>query len=138
MYCVKAPRALRSRSEPQTTGAVECWGNVSPIEQTQARACGFLNQVSLCKKHFDEKVNQNKTNCCFPLRNSSQDCHGNFVLCPRRLFPVFDTFQRFSFTGTFICEKHLLMADQDHGICNNKEYIPPKKVIFLFAPRLLC
>ena len=126
MYCVKATRALRSRSEPQTTGAVECWGNVSLIEQTQARGCGFLGQVSLCKKHFDEKVNQNKTNCCFPLRNSSQDCYGNFVLCPRRLFPVFDTFQRVSFTGTFICEKHLSMADQDHVYATTRNTFLPK------------
>lgn len=128
MHCVKAPRVLRHKSDSQTSGAGDCWGNVSLITKTQARACGLLHEAMLCKKHLDEQVNQNKINCCFPLRDSNNGCSGSFVPCPRRLFPVFDCCQQFSHTGTFICEKHLLLADKDKRICDNEEYIPPKKV----------
>lgn len=122
MYCLSAPRVLR-----QTSPAEDCWGNMSLLPESQARACGFLTEATLCKKHYDEKNNQNKLNSCFPLRDND-DCRGNFVLCPRRLFPVFDCFQNLSHTGTFICEKHLLLADQDKRISNNEGYLPPKKV----------
>lgn len=122
MHCVKAPRELRKKP-----AGVDCWGNVSLFTDIQARACGFLQNVTLCKKHFDEKINENKLKCCFPL-HSDNECSGSFVSCPRRLFAVFDSFQHHSHIGTFICEKHLLLADRDERICNSEGYTPPKKV----------
>ena len=56
-----------------------------------------------------------------------QDCHGNLVSCPRRLFPLFDCFGKNVDTGTFICEAHLKLADKDKRICDNEAYTPPKK-----------
>ena len=73
-----------------------------------------------------KKQQQNKLNCCFPLRDD-EDCCGNLVSCPRRLFPVFDCYKNPN-TGTFICEAHLRLADKDKIICDNEAYTPPKKV----------
>ena len=122
MHCLNAPRVLRKTSASDE----ECWGNVSLLPESQARACGFSTEATLCKKHYDEKKQQNKLNCCFSLRDD-EDCCGNLVLCPRRLFPVFDCYKNPN-KGTFICEAHLKLADKDKRICNNEAYTPPKKV----------
>ena len=74
--------------------------------QNPKHGCGFSNEATLCKKRYDEKKQKRKLKCCFPLRDD-QDCHGNLVSCPRRLFPVFDCFGKDINTGTFICEAHL-------------------------------
>lgn len=122
MYCLKAPRALRS------TESSDCWGSVSVIRETDARACGFIPEATLCKKHHDEQVNRNKSICCFPL-NDDNDCCGGLVSCPRRLFNVFDHLNdKASHIGTFICEKHLLLVDKDERIYKTEGYILPKKV----------
>ena len=138
MHCLNAPRVLCKTSASDE----ECWGNVSLLPESQARACGFSTEATLCKKHYDEKKQQNKLNCCFPLRDD-EDCCGNLVSCPRRLFPVFDCYKNPN-KGTFICEAHLKLADKDKRICNNEAYTPPKKVRhwhFLILPSpgmLLC
>ena len=118
-----------------------CWGNVSLLPESQARACGFTTEATLCKKHYDEKNQKNKLKCCFPLRDD-QDCHRNLVSCPRRLFPVFDCLGKNLNTGTFICEAHLKLADEDKRICDNGAYTPPKKVrhshlLILHSPGIL-
>ena len=59
--------------------------------------------------------------------SDDEDCRGNLVSCPRRLFPVFDCYKNPN-TGTFICEAHLRLADKDKRICDNEAYTPPKKV----------
>ena len=82
----------------------ECWSNVSLLPESKARACGFSTQATFCKKHFDEKKQKNKFKSCFPLRDDEDIC-GNLVLCPRRLFPVFDCFKNPT-TGALICEAH--------------------------------
>ena len=56
MHCSSAPRVLRKTSAADE----ECWGNVSLLPESQARACGFSTQAKLCKKHYDE--NNNETN----------------------------------------------------------------------------
>ena len=122
MHCLSAPRVLCKTSAVDH----ECWGNISLLPETQARECGFSTQATLCKKHSDEKKQQNKLKCCFPLRDD-EDCCGNLILCPRQLFPVFDCFKNPN-TGTFICEAHLKLADKDKRICGNEAYTPPKKV----------
>ena len=114
MHCLSAPRVLRKTSAADD----ECWSNISLLPETQARACGFSTQATLCKKHCDEKKQQNKLKCCFPLRDD-EDCCGNLVSCPKRLFPVFDCFKNPN-TGTFICEAHLKLADKDKRICGNE------------------
>ena len=118
-----------------------CWGNVSLLPESQARACGFTTEATLCKKHYDEKNQKNKLKCCFPLRDD-QDCHRNLVSCPKRLFPVFDCLGKNLNTGTFICEAHLKLADEDKRICDNGAYTPPKKVrhshlLILHSPGIL-
>ena len=124
MHCLSAPRVLRKTSA--AGDEFICWGNISLLPESQARACGFSTQVTLCKKHYDERQLKNKLKCCFPLRDD-EDCCGNLVSCPTRLFPVFDSFKNVN-TGTFICEAHLKLADKDKRICNNEAYTPPKKV----------
>ena len=75
--------------------------------------------------------------------SDDEDCRGNLVSCPRRLFPVFDCYKNPN-TGTFICEAHLRLADKDKRICDNETYTPPKKVrhwhllILPSAGMLLC
>ena len=127
MFCFKAPRALREKNAQQTTGASDCWGNLSPLSGQSARACGYPHEVLLCKKHFDEQSRFNQFNCCFPLVECGAPCNGTLVKCPLRLFPVFDSF-RGSRTGTLICEGHLTLADKDQRIIVKEEYTPPKKV----------
>lgn len=122
MQCLKAPRILRKNA--QTSGASDCWGNLSIVSRENARACGFLHEVVLCKKHYDVQKNFNKSNCCYPFRSGA--CKGTLVKCPHRLFSVFDFFE--SHTGTLICEEHLHLVDTDERICQQRRYIPPKKV----------
>ena len=75
--------------------------------------------------------------------SDDEDCRGNLVSCPRRLFPVFDCYRNPN-TGTFICEAHLRLADKDKRSCDNETYTPPKKVrhwhllILPSAGMLLC
>ena len=103
---------------------------------------GFRLKQRSVKSTTTEKKLQNKLNCCFPLRDD-EDCCGNLVSCPRRLFPVFDCYKNPN-KGTFICEAHLKLADKDKRICNHEAYTPPKKVRhwhFLILPSpgmLLC
>ena len=59
--------------------------------------------------------------------SDDEDCRGNLVSCPRRLFPVFDCYKNPN-TGKFICEAHLRLADKDKRICDNEAYTPPKTV----------
>ena len=127
MFCFKAPRALREKNAQQTTGASDCWGNLSPLSGQSARACGYPHELLLCKKHFDEQSRFNQFNCCFPLVECGAPCNGTLVKCPLRLIPVFDSF-RGSRTGTLICEGHLTLADKDQRIIAKEEYTPPKKV----------
>ena len=128
MYCLKAPRVLRNKNTENRTGTSNCWGNVSLYVGGKARACGFQRDVTLCKKHFDEQSNVNKLKCCFPFNDSAGACKGALIECPQRLFPVFDTFEIFHHTGTYICEGHLTLADKDDRIYNKEEYLSPAKV----------
>ena len=108
------------------TSAVDdelCWGDVSLLPESQALACGFSTEATLCKKHYDEKKQKKK----IKMLRDDQDCHGNLVSCPRQLFLVFDCFDKDINTGTFICEVHLKLADKDKRICDNEAYTPPKK-----------
>ena len=71
--------------------------------------------------------------------SDDEDCRGNLVSCPRRLFPVFDCYKNPN-TGTFICEAHLRLADKDKRICDNEAYTRPKTVRhrhLLILPSLL-
>ena len=61
-------------------------------------------------------------------KNNDEDCCGNLVSYPRRLFPVFDCYKNPN-TGTFICEAHLKLADKDKRIYDNEAFTPPKKDI---------
>ena len=115
MYCLSAPRVLRKTSAADD----DCWGNVSLLLESQARVCGFSTQATLCKKHYNEKTQQNKLKCCFPLRDD-EDCCGILV-------SVFDCFKNPN-TGTFICEAHLKLADKGKRICDNEACTPTKKV----------
>ena len=92
MFCVKAPRELRNKkSRHSALAASDCWGNVSVLVGTTARACGFSSNTTFCKKHIDESINNgNKVSCCFPFRGPENACKGALVLCPQRLFSVFD------------------------------------------------
>ena len=138
MHCLNAPRVLRKTSASDE----ECWGNMCLCCQNLKHGrVGFrLKQRSV--KSTTTKKKQNKLNCCFPSRDD-EDCCGNLVSCPRRLFPVFDCYKNPN-NGTFICEAHLKLADKDKRICNNEAYTPPKKVRhwhFLILPSpgmLLC
>ena len=103
----------------------ECWGNVSLLPESQARACGFSTQATLCQKHYDEKKTK-QIKLLLPI-SDDEDCRGNLVSCPRRLFPVFDCYKNPN-TVTFICEAHLRLADKDKRICDNEAYTPPKTV----------
>lgn len=67
MYCLSAPRVLR-----QTSPADDCWGNISLLPESQAGAYGFLTEATLYKKQYDEKNNQNKLNCSFPLHDNDE------------------------------------------------------------------
>ncbi|KAJ7323114.1 hypothetical protein OS493_032400 [Desmophyllum pertusum] len=117
-----SPHELCEVPSPPTVGEV-----FSVIRETDARACGFIPEATLCKKHHDEQVNRNKSICCFPL-NDDNDCCGGLVSCPRRLFNVFDHLNdKASHIGTFICEKHLLLVDKDERIYKTEGYILPKK-----------
>ena len=72
----------------------ECWGNVSLLPESQARACGFSTEATFCKSTTSTTK-----------KNNDEDCCGNLVSYPRRLFPVFDCYKNPN-TGTFICEAH--------------------------------
>ena len=87
---------------------------------------GFRLKQRSVKALRRKKKQQSKLDYCFPLRDD-EDCCGNLVSCPRRLFPVFDCYKNPN-TGTFICEAHLKLADKDKIICDNEAYTPPKKV----------
>ena len=129
MFCVKAPRELRNKnSQHSALAASDCWGNVSVLVGTTARACGFSSDTTLCKKHIDESNNVNKVSCCFPFRGPENACKGALVLCPQRLFSAFDETKTVHHTGTMICEGHLELADKDVRICQMDEYISPTKV----------
>ena len=71
MQCLKAPRTRRKRSH--TSGASDCWGNLSIVSGENARACGFSHEVVLCKnsgkKHYDVQTNLNKSHCDERQRN---------------------------------------------------------------------
>ena len=124
MHCLSAPRVLRKTSAADDK---LCWGNVSLLPESQARACGFSTQATLCKKHYDEKKQIKEL---LPI-TCDQDCHGNLVSCPRRLFPVFDCLGKNLNTGTFICEAHLKLADKDKRICDNEAYKKGKTFAFV-------
>ena len=122
MHCLSAPRVL-----PKTSAAdEECWGNVSLLPESQARACGFSTEATLCKSTTTEKKQQSKLNYCCPLRDD-EDCCGKIVSYPGRLFPMFDCYKNPN-TGTFICEAYLKLADKDKRIYDNEAFTPPKKV----------
>ena len=87
---------------------------------------GFRLKQRSVKSTAMKKKRQNKLNCCFPLRDD-EDCCGNLVSYPRRLFPVFDCYKNPN-KGTLICEAHLKLADKDKRICNHEAYTLPKKV----------
>ena len=54
MHCLSAPRVL-----PKTSAAdEECWGNVSLLPESQARACGFSTEATLCKSTTTKKNNK--------------------------------------------------------------------------------
>ena len=54
MHCLSAPRVL-----PKTSATdEECWGNVSFLPESQARACGFLTEATLCKSTTRKKNNK--------------------------------------------------------------------------------
>ena len=56
MHCLSAPRVL-----PKTSAAdEECWGNVSLLPESQARACGFSTEATLCKSTTTKKTKQIK------------------------------------------------------------------------------
>ena len=86
----------------------------------------FDSSNALRKALWREKNKKNKFKSCFPLRDDEDFC-GNLVLCPRRLFPVFDCFKNPN-TGTLICEAHwnLLIKSRESAILN-EAYTPPKK-----------
>ena len=50
---------------PQTSGASDCWGNLSILSGENARACGFSHEVVLyrnsSKKHYNVQTNLNKS-----------------------------------------------------------------------------
>ena len=128
MYCVDEQRNLRKGSSST------CWGNVCLFKGVEARSCGYVGNVFLCKKHHAEKIRENKKNCCFPLISSGGQCAGNIVPCPQRLFPVLDSCQvTCSKPGTFICTKHLKYADENQEICSKEDYAPPQKVTGQFT-----
>ena len=54
MHCLSAPPVSRKTSAADD----ECWGNASLLPESQARACWFSTQATLCKKHYDEKKQQ--------------------------------------------------------------------------------
>lgn len=126
MFCVKGERVLRSRETHSN-----CWGNLSRFSGSEARACGYLHDVTLCKKHHSEQKVQNNANCCFPLISTEWQCRGILVTCPERLFPVFDILYDGNVwckPGTFICLHHLTSGDKDKRICESEQYTRPKKV----------
>ena len=65
---------------------------------------GFRLKQRSAKSTLTRKNKKNKFKSCFPLRDGEDFC-GNLVLCPRRLFPVFDRSKNPN-TGTLICEAH--------------------------------
>lgn len=128
MFCVKAPRERRNKNVQHPAPVVDdCWGKVSVIVGTSARACGFASDTILCKKHFDELCNINKGRCCFPFRDCENACKGALVQCPQRFFPAFDATNSVH-TGTLICQGHITLADKDERICKMDTYISPTKV----------
>ena len=48
MFCVKAPRELSNKkSQHSALAASDCWGNVSVLVGTTARACRFSSDTTL-------------------------------------------------------------------------------------------
>ena len=84
MQCLKAQRTLRKNA--QTSGASDCWRNLSIVSRENARACGFLHEVVLCKKDYDVQTNFNKSNCSHPFRSGA--CKGTLVKCPTGCFQL--------------------------------------------------
>ena len=122
MHCLSVLRVLRKTSAADE----ECWVNVSLLPESRARACGFSTQARLCQKHYDERKKTKQIQLLLPI-SDDEDCRGNLVSCPRRLFPVFDCYKNPN-TGTFICEAHFRLADKDKWICDNEAYTLPKTV----------
>ena len=112
MQCLKAPRTLRKNA--QTSGASDCWRNLSIVSRENARACGFLHEVVLCKKHYDVQTNFNKSNCCYPFRSGT--CKGTLVRCPHRLIFLKATLELSSARNIYISRyrREDLSAEEIH------------------------
>ena len=63
MHRLNTPRVLRKTSASDK----ECSGNVPLLPKTQARACGFLTETTLCKKHYDEKKTTKQIKLLLPI-----------------------------------------------------------------------
>ena len=127
-FVSKRRESWETKSQYLALAASDCWGNVSVLVGTTARACGFPSDTTLCKKHIDESNNISKVSCCFPFRGPENACKGALVLCPQRLFSVFDETKTVHHTGTMTCEGHLELADKDVTISQMDECILPTKV----------
>ena len=111
--CVFAPR---SRNSADTCGL-----KLSKLNEQEARACGFSNEIFVCFKHLQEKKRLDSQKCCYPFKEAN--CSNSLVNCPKRLFKTFD--KTGTDVGTQICTFHLKEADESSDITEKENYVGP-------------
>lgn len=113
-YCIKSTLLLRNST---TT----CSGSINLFTGLEARSCGYLNDVFLCRYHYFQSIR--KQTCCFPFDGP---CSQNLLDCPSRLLEVFDSINPEKRSGK-ICSVHLQEADLHDKITGSSLYKGPKQ-----------
>ena len=99
MFCVKAPRSLRTK-ENNFDSPVNCWGKISRLRKIDCEKYGLQEGVCLCVRHLQGEKQKIGSLYC----SEEDQCSGRLTSCPKRLFPVFESVDSVIGSGS---EKHL-------------------------------
>lgn len=112
-YCINSSILLRNST-------ATCSGPVNLYTGLEARSCGCVNDVFLCRFYYFQHTR--KQTCCFPFNGP---CSPTLVECPSRFFDVFDSLNPHNISMK-ICTLHLQEADRHETIIENDLYKGPR------------
>ena len=114
-------------SRLRSGGSGNCWGTAALFSGAEAISLGFQRPVWLCRNHAKNlkgKV-RSEANCCFPSTEDKCSANNaNLVPCPQRILNVVTQLEKYR-GGTFICNRHLNLADKDPAFTSHEDYKPP-------------
>ena len=117
----------KSSSRLRSGGSGKCWGSIALFSGAEAISRGFHRPVWLGRNHATNlkgKV-RSEANCCFPSTEDKCSANNsNLVPCPQKILNVVIQLEKCR-GGTFICNRHLNLADKDPVFTSHENYKPP-------------